>query len=187
MRRAIVGAALVFLATGLAGAQESGQQPGQEPALGFFAGRLSEQERQQIRGITEETAQTIREAQAEIQILKARLNKELVQRQVDMKAVEQLVREAMEWEVKARLARIRRDVEVRKILGDRRWAALMDGARRRGQIDERLQQRLDEVLKLAHDPRLADRFDRSLQGHLRELQRLVQEELRRLHDLRGDL
>ncbi len=182
MRGTMVCAALLLLAAGAAGAQTAG-----EPGSGLFASPLTGQEREQVRAITEETARAVREAQAEIQILKARLNKELLQEQVDMNAVERLVRQAMEWEVKARLARIRREVEIRKLLGDRRWAALMQRIRRGSQVDERLQKRLDELLELARNPRNAGQLDRALRDHLEELQRLLGEELRQLRELRGDL
>ncbi|HUV08609.1 MAG TPA: hypothetical protein VMX75_12815, partial [Spirochaetia bacterium] len=39
----------------------------------------------------------------------------------DMQEVERLLRQSLEWKMKAELAEIRRRVEIRKIFGEQRW------------------------------------------------------------------
>ena len=79
---------------------------------------LDEAELDSIRGIFEETEKGIREARLEIDVLRAQLRKLLYVEQVDMREVERLVRQSLEWELKERMAQIRRQVELRKLLGD---------------------------------------------------------------------
>jgi hypothetical protein len=83
---------------------------------------LSEAETERLLQIYTETEMVIREADLELDIYKARLARLLFSSEVDMAEVERLLRQSYEWQLKRQLAQIRRQVEIRKLLGDERWA-----------------------------------------------------------------
>jgi hypothetical protein len=92
---------------------------------------LSEQEIAAVTQVFEDTERAIREARLEIGVLKAQLRKLLFAENVDMGEVERLLRAGLEWELKERMAQVRRQVELRRILGDRRYARLSEQVRER--------------------------------------------------------
>ena len=95
---------------------------------------LSEEQIEQARGIFERTQKSVHEARAEIDVLKAELRRLLLREPVDMAQVEKQLRASLEWEYRLRLAQISRQVELRRLLGDRDYARLMEaiGRRREG-------------------------------------------------------
>ena len=93
--------------------------------LGFSAGEIKK-----ITKIYEETQKTVMNARAEIDIYRAELKKLLLNPNVDMKEVEKLLKKSLEWELKMRLAQIEREVKIRKLVGDRKWARLVQYFRR---------------------------------------------------------
>jgi hypothetical protein len=92
---------------------------------------LSEAQMEQARGIFERTQKSIREARAEIDVLKAEMRRLLLREAVDMAQVEKQLRASLEWEYRLRLAQISRQVELRRLLGDRDYARLMEAIRDR--------------------------------------------------------
>jgi len=117
-------------------------------ALGFVYGQdwdnpqvlkrleLGEEEMENIRGVFEQTEKEIREARLEIDILKAQLRKLLFQQQVNMREIERLLRDSLEWEMKERMAQIQRQVQLRTILGDAKYARLMETVEARRRLQE---------------------------------------------------
>jgi len=105
---------------------------------------LSEQEVKELTRVFDETEAAIREARVEMDVLKAQLRRLLFKEaeKVDMREVERLMRSSLEWELKERMAQVRRQVELRRVLGDRRYARLGEQlrerfGRERGAQDER--------------------------------------------------
>jgi Spy/CpxP family protein refolding chaperone len=94
---------------------------------------LTEEEITRITAIFDRTEQAIRQARLEIDVLKAELKKVLYQDPVDMKEVEPLLRASLDWEYKLRLAQITRQVEIRQLLGNRKYARLLEAVRKRRQ------------------------------------------------------
>jgi len=125
MRRWIV--AVLLLAMAAAGA--SGQA-GEDPQVWRKLG-LSEEQIDQAQGIFESTQKSVREARAEIDVLRAELRRLLPREPVDMGQVERQLRASLEWEYRLRLAQISRQVELRRLLGDRDYARLMEAIRER--------------------------------------------------------
>jgi Spy/CpxP family protein refolding chaperone len=125
MRRWIV--AVLLLALGAAWA--SGQA-GEDLQVWRKLG-LSEEQVDQARAIYERTQRSVREARAEIDVLRAELRRLLLREPVDMAQVERQLRTSLEWEYRLRLAQISRQVELRRLLGDRDYARLMEGLRER--------------------------------------------------------
>ncbi len=94
---------------------------------------LSEEEISRLTAIFDSTERTVRQSRLEIEVLKAQLKKTLFQDPVDMNEVERLLRASLDWEYKLRLAQITRQVQVRQLLGDRKYARLFEALRKRRQ------------------------------------------------------
>ena len=92
---------------------------------------LTEEEIGRIGAIYDRTEKSIREARVEIDVLKAEIRRVLYRDPVDMPEVEKLLRGSLEWEYRLRLAQIARQVELRRLLGDARYARLMEAVRMR--------------------------------------------------------
>lgn len=69
--------------------------------------------------------QEIQEAELELNIYKAQLEKLLFLRDVDLKKVEQLLRDSMEWKLKAEMARIKRRAAIRLLIDEDKWLHLV--------------------------------------------------------------
>lgn len=130
MRRLLLIVVLALITAGLAQAQDW-----ENPE---FLKRLDleEQQIQQLRAILERTEREIREARIEVDILKAQLRKLLFEAEVNMREVERLLRQSLDWELKERMAHIRRQVELRELLGDGKYARLSEAVERRRQAQE---------------------------------------------------
>jgi hypothetical protein len=126
---------LVIVVLGLLAAGFAGGQDWDDPDLMKRLG-LEEQQMEKIRELFEQTERQIRQARIEIDILKAELRKELFQEQVQMSEVERLLRRSLDWELKERMAQIRRQVELRTMLGDARYARLMERFETRRRFQE---------------------------------------------------
>jgi hypothetical protein len=105
---------------------------------------LDQQEVKKIRAIFEETEKEIREARLEIDVLRAQLRKLLFQEQVNMREVERMLRQSLEWELKERMAQIRRQVELRELLGDAKYATMSHAMEKRRLMQDQQERRLRE-------------------------------------------
>lgn len=85
---------------------------------------LSEDELARARNLMERDARDLERARAEIRELQARLARLLLADPPDLGAVKATVRESLEAEYRMRMIQIERNIALRGILGDRRWAAL---------------------------------------------------------------
>jgi hypothetical protein len=102
----------------------------------------------EIRKVTEinlATEQEKREAQLELNILKAQLEKLLAGIDPDMRQVEKLLRDSTEWKVKSELAEIKKRVEIRKLIGEEKWRKLLNflGRRNAAGKDDKTQAQKD--------------------------------------------
>lgn len=82
---------------------------------------IDEAEYDRILEINRSTQMTAQEAAAEQKILQARLEKLMLDPDPDMREIEELLRESLEWKLKMEMARIKQSIEMRKILGEDRW------------------------------------------------------------------
>ncbi len=69
-------------------------------------------------------------AQGEIKVLQAKLELKMTAKEPSIEEIKKLVRESLEWEFKIRIVKIERNMAIRKILGDDRWAQAFKLARR---------------------------------------------------------
>jgi Spy/CpxP family protein refolding chaperone len=129
MKRKMVAALLLALAAGAAFAQTD-----EDRRLWQKLG-LNDQQIGQVREIFERADKVVRESRAEIDVLKAELRRALLREPVDMAQVEKQLRSGLEWEYRLRLAQIRRQVDLRHLLGDETYARLMQALRDRRHRD----------------------------------------------------
>jgi hypothetical protein len=114
---------------------------------------LDEEEVEKIREIFEETEREIREARLEIDVIRAQLRKLLFEEQVDMREVERMLRRSLDWELKERMAQIRRQVELRELLGDAKYARMVQALEKRRMLQEQQERRLREEAERAERSR----------------------------------
>jgi hypothetical protein len=119
MKRIAVLLILLAMAAGTA----SGQVPDIEQILKRI--ELSEEEIEWFTTFQAEIDRQKKEAQIELNIAKAQLEKLLFPVDADMKAVEKLLRTTVEWRLQLELTEIRWRVEVRKKLGDEKFEKLL--------------------------------------------------------------
>ena len=102
---------------------------------------LTQEQVTQLTRIHEEAQKIIRAAQLDINIERAQLKKLLFESNVDLRQVERRLKSILDLEYKLRLAEITREVKVRKVIGDKKWAQLtqMIRARREAVARERRQ------------------------------------------------
>ena len=92
---------------------------------------LSEQQASAVREVVGREDRVMREAQVELNIFKAQLEKLLNAAEPDLSEVERLLQASVPWKLKMEMAEIRRRVEIRKVLGERKWEQLMRAWRAR--------------------------------------------------------
>jgi Spy/CpxP family protein refolding chaperone len=131
--------AAAFLVAGLGSAQAQ-KQAAPSPAApqatapdeGLAAGEkaakklgLQPKELDQIEKILDRNEEAIGKARAEIQILQARITRLLLEKEPPMDQVKALVKESLDWELQVRMAQIERQIAIRKVVGEERWAGVM--------------------------------------------------------------
>ena len=115
--------ALLLVLLAIAGGLGSAQVPDIEQILKRVD--LTEEEVEWFTAFQSEIDRQKKEAQIELNIAKAQLEKLLFPVDVDMKAVEKLLRSTIEWRLQLELTEIRWRVEVRKKLGDEKFEKLL--------------------------------------------------------------
>ena len=91
---------------------------------------IDEQDIEKIQEINTETNDTVQKAQAEVNIIRARIERLLLDADVSLGEVEKLLRSALEWELKIRMAQIERELSIRRTIGDEKWVRLREARRR---------------------------------------------------------
>ena len=115
--------AVLLILLAIAGGLVSAQVPDIEQILKRV--ELTEEEIEWFTAFQSEIDLQKKEAQIELNIAKAQLEKLLFPVDVDMKAVEKLLRSTVEWRLQLELTEIRWRVEVRKKLGDEKFEKLL--------------------------------------------------------------
>jgi hypothetical protein len=96
---------------------------------------LSQEQRERVEQLVQEHRSTIQESRLELEVIKAQLRRLLFEQNVDMGEVKRLLRESLDWEYRQRLAQIELQVELRRLLGEERYARLREHWNRRRRID----------------------------------------------------
>ncbi|HRY56309.1 MAG TPA: hypothetical protein P5142_16930, partial [Spirochaetia bacterium] len=118
---------------------------------------LGAEELERIEAILEKDEEAVAKARAEVRILQAKLARLMLERSVPMDQVQALVKESLEWEYTSRMIQIRRQVEIKQVLGDERWASLFrlgrslpldkEGKEALGKMDRERRERLLAILR----------------------------------------
>lgn len=190
---------LMFILTAAAFGQEDPLRPMYERRALEILG-LNQTEVEQVLRIQQEASLETRRLQADREIRKAELARLLLEPEPNMRLVERNLRDTAEIEVQIRLTEIRREVEIRRIVGTDRWARMMQQFRERSaqaaeqaqaeaerqlrQLQESLAQKQQEINELLQNSRdmIQDeevrRLFQDLARQSQELQRELQRELR---------
>jgi hypothetical protein len=99
---------------------------------------LSTRQIERIEEVQRREDRVVREAQAELNVYKAQLERLLIDVEVDLRQAEKILRDTMEWKLKSEMAEIRRRVEVRKIMGEENWEEFLRMMRALRSRSERL-------------------------------------------------
>jgi hypothetical protein len=83
---------------------------------------------EKMEDIQEAAVEVMEPAQAQVDVIKQKLTRLLLKEDVDLGEVEQLLRQSLQWELKIRMAVITQQVEIRRIVGDQRWAVMLRAA-----------------------------------------------------------
>ncbi|ORC36914.1 hypothetical protein B4O97_04635 [Marispirochaeta aestuarii] len=83
--------------------------------------RLSTATRDRLRDMDRDRIDVVITAGAEQKILQARLERMLLDRNPDMKRIEELLRESLELKLKVEMQNIERTMEMRRLLGEEKW------------------------------------------------------------------
>jgi len=114
----------VFLVLGTVGLHADDAKP---PLLTQVKGlALADGEVQSLEDIVLGAYQTIVAARADVTTDRAVMTRQLLMPNVTVKDLEPTVRHSIEAELKIRLAELDRQLKIRKLIGNKRWAALMD-------------------------------------------------------------
>jgi hypothetical protein len=125
MKRTVITLLLITAAAFFAQAQ--GFEDAEVKLLEHFG--LDAEEIEELQDTRFELEQKIQMAQAEINVYKAELAKLLISNKPDMKQIERLLRESIEWEIQIRLANIRRELAYRQALGDKNYARFVEAVK----------------------------------------------------------
>jgi hypothetical protein len=147
VRRLLLFVILVLVAAGFSYGQDW-----DDPEIAERLG-LDEEEIEQIREIFEQTEREIREARLEIDVIRAQLRKLLFEEQVNMREVERMLRQSLDWELKERMAQVRRQVELRELLGDGNYARMTRFLEQRRLMRDERERRLGEEAERAESGR----------------------------------
>lgn len=85
---------------------------------------LNAQELQSIVNIQKEYLDSRKMPQAELDVIRAQVTRELLADNPDLGAIERLIRTGLDFEVTIRMAEIKRELAMKNVLGDRRWAVM---------------------------------------------------------------
>ncbi len=58
---------------------------------------------------------------AELNLYKAKVEKELLAAEVNLNEVEKILKESLEWKLKAEMVEIKKRLEMKKLVGDEKW------------------------------------------------------------------
>lgn len=205
MKRGIVGMLIVVLSVSV-GAAATAQEGGPGGVLGRimvemedagdlrFIGELAdidEETMEQVVEIRNNADEAIRVAKSEIEIVQARIQRLLLDDDPDLDRIEDLVREASQWEVDIRMAQIERDVAIRGLVGDNAWARLLQTRRIMGEAQRlRLEAATRERMEML-EKQFLDREHEFFKRRLMELEERLEgadgEAAERIEMLRREL
>ncbi len=131
----VVAMALAIACSGLSqvGAQGMrGKDRPMAPALRDL--RLDQAEIDKIEEALKTSEVAIVVARAEIQVIQSKIARLMLEKEPSREQTGALVKESLDWEYKIRMAQIERQISIRQIVGDERWALMFKLAREFRQV-----------------------------------------------------
>lgn len=95
--------------------------------------RFSEEEIAGVTAIQEAYYESRLLPAAELEVLRAQMQREMLSDEPSLREIENLIREGLDYEVDLRMSEIRREFEMQDLLGARRWAQMKQFARQLSQ------------------------------------------------------
>lgn len=86
---------------------------------------LTQEQRERIMELRRQEARIRQEVQVELRLIKAKMEKLLLNKNVNIGEVENLLRSSLEWRYKMEMAQIRNRIEIRNLLGDEKYERLL--------------------------------------------------------------
>jgi peptidoglycan hydrolase CwlO-like protein len=120
MKRSMFLSIILFAAAALAFGQQRLENAEFLKSIG-----LSGDDIKKVQDIRLQTSRDKQQAQAELNVYKAQLEKLMLSADPDMKEVERILRDSMEWKLKAELADIKGRVATRKAVGEEAWQKIV--------------------------------------------------------------
>ena len=145
---------LAILFTGFSVSAQTAADPGAVAQLKALVLqlKLTPNELSSLEDIALSAYKTIGAAQAEISGDTADLTRQLLLHDVDIKSLEPIVRKSVNGEYKVRMANLDRQLKIRQLLGDGRWAILFKAVRITATLER--QPAKAEESTIYDDPRL---------------------------------
>ncbi len=138
-KKLLVFAIIVFTATGLAA--NTMDKKFQERY------NLSDQQIEQIKKVQAESEEKKKQAESELKLQKAMLERELIQEKVDMKKVEKIMRDSLEYQLKIQMADIEKRVKTREIMGTENYDKMIKMLKNNRDDDKQSQKKTDDKNK----------------------------------------
>lgn len=116
--------AMVFVAAASVSAQTKPR--GKEAVRGWFRElKLTDTELKEISSAIEADEAEINKAQAEIRIVQSKIARLMLESAPDLSAIAAEIDKSLEFEKTIRMAQIKRQIEVRRVLGKDRWQTVL--------------------------------------------------------------
>ena len=113
---------------------------------------LSDEDIQKIKQFNREANKEVKKAQLELDIIEAQLRRLLADEDANLKQVEKLLRSASEFNIQEKMAKIKREVQIKKLIGSEKWGLIVNAMERMKtkKRQEKLLQELQEKKKQAN-------------------------------------
>jgi hypothetical protein len=125
MKKFMFAALLAGLVAASAFAQEAPKDPAKAatPESSMKKAGFSAEEVKSVLALVEAGEKAIRTTLADSKLIEAQVTRLLIEENPDLKEVEGLLKKAADLQVKVRMIRIKLEIDIRKIVGDKKWAA----------------------------------------------------------------
>ncbi len=151
---------LLFASATLASAQM--RPMGKDAVRGWLQNlKLTDQELQQISKIIEADEAELARAQAEIKIIQSKIARLMLESTPDLDAIKEEIGKSAEYEKTIKFIQIKRQLEVKEVLGEERWQTVLMLVRE-ARVSEKFGKFADSFSSKGMNPKDADRWGRML-------------------------
>lgn len=135
---------------------------GKDAVRGWFQNlKLTDQELQQIAKIIEADEAELARAQAEIKIIQSKIARLMLESSPDLDAIKEEISKSAEFEKTIKFIQIKRQLEVKKVLGEERWQTVLMLVRE-ARVSEKFGKFADSFSSKGMNPKDVDRWGRMM-------------------------